>query len=450
MKHTRLVLATALIMLFAIGIASAVTLGEPSASFSASGTKGAYPFSVIFTGTAINMIEPFSYHWDFGDGSGADKTSVNVVSPITHVYLHPGKYTVKLSVYDIGFPVTTWVSDTKSDYITVTNQPPVVSISGSPLTINARDRVGFSSVVSGDGITSYVWNFGDGKSTPPPGAEDQILRTTSNLYEANGTYTAHLLVTNDGGTTTSNGVTITVHPKAPVADFEATSARTGAKPFAVTFEDKTIYIGTIDSFFWTFGDGGTSTEQNPMHVYVANGTYTVGLTVTTISGPSTETKTGYIVVLNSPVVCPTPVPTVEPTSCPTPVPTQCPTPGSVPTTIGEFRNGQWFLYNGGNFIYGQQGDIPLLGDWNGDGIDTVGVYRTGVFYLRNTNTGGNGDLTFLYGNSVGDTPIVGDWNGDGIDTIGIIRSGVFYLRNTNTAGIADITFGAQGDVPAIS
>ena len=297
--NTRLILATTLmIMLFAISIASAVTLGEPSASFSASGTKGAYPLSVTFSGQAINMTEPFSYHWDFGDGSGAEKTSVSTISPITHVYLHPGKYTVSLAVYDIGFPVTTWVSSTKTDYITVTNQPPVVSISGSPLTINAEDRVNFTSVVSGNGITSYVWNFGDGKSIPPPGAGDRIIPTTSNIYESAGSATAHLLVTNDGGTTTSNGVTVTIHPKAPVADFEATSARTGAKPFAVTFENKTQYKGTIGSFAWTFGDGGTSTEQNPMHVYLTNGTYNVSLTVSTISGPSTETKTGYIVVLN--------------------------------------------------------------------------------------------------------------------------------------------------------
>jgi len=71
-----------------------------------------------------------------------------------------------------------------------------------------------------------------------------------------------------------------------------------------------------------------------------------------------------------------------------------------------------------------------------------------VYYLRNTNTAGVADLTFAYG-APGDIPVTGDWNGDGIDTIGMYRDGVYYLRNTNTVGVADLTFayGAPGDIP---
>ena len=81
-------------------------------------------------------------------------------------------------------------------------------------------------------------------------------------------------------------------------------------------------------------------------------------------------------------------------------------------------------------------------------VSTVGIYRNGVYYLRNSNTVGNADLTFAYG-SPGDTPVTGDWNGDGITTIGIYRNGVYYLRNSNTAGFADLTFayGSPGDTP---
>ncbi|MDO9324213.1 MAG: M6 family metalloprotease domain-containing protein [Methanoregula sp.] len=131
------------------------------------------------------------------------------------------------------------------------------------------------------------------------------------------------------------------------------------------------------------------------------------------------------------------------------------TPTPTTSTIGMYRNGVYYLRNtntAGNadlaFTYGTTGDIPVTGDWNGDGIDTIGMYRNGVFYLRNTNTAGYADLAFTYG-TTGDIPVTGDWNGDGIDTIGMYRSGVYYLRNTNTAGNADLafTYGTTGDIP---
>ena len=125
------------------------------------------------------------------------------------------------------------------------------------------------------------------------------------------------------------------------------------------------------------------------------------------------------------------------------------------STIGMYRNGVYYLRNtntAGNadlaFAFGSTGDIPVTGDWNGDGIDTIGMYRNGVYYLRNTNTAGNADLAFAFG-STGDIPVTGDWNGDGIDTIGMYRNGVYYLRNTNTVGNADLAFafGSPGDIP---
>ena len=127
-------------------------------------------------------------------------------------------------------------------------------------------------------------------------------------------------------------------------------------------------------------------------------------------------------------------------------------------TIGTFRqsNATFYLRNSNsagapNIIkkFGVPGDYPVVGDWDGNGSDTLGVYRNGVFYLSNSNTTGHIDLTFAFGRA-GDQPIAGDWNGDGIDTIGIYRSSAitFSLRNTNSAGAADATFklGKIGDI----
>src|SRR4051812_1738521 len=55
--------------------------------------------------------------------------------------------------------------------------------------------------------------------------------------------------------------------------------------------------------------------------------------------------------------------------------------------------------------------------------------------LRNSNTTGTADVDFLYGEPF-DKRLVGDWDGDGTDTPGVFRDGTFYLRNSNTSGVA--------------
>jgi hypothetical protein len=103
----------------------------------------------------------------------------------------------------------------------------------------------------------------------------------------------------------------------------------------------------------------------------------------------------------------------------------------------------------GNFKYSvtaAAGDeIPLTCDWNNDGIDTIGTYVPAVerFFLRNTNDTGASDAgNFKYSVTAapGDEfPVVGDWNGDGTCTIGVFVPSLerFYLRNTNDTGASD-------------
>ncbi len=63
--------------------------------------------------------------------------------------------------------------------------------------------------------------------------------------------------------------------------------------------------------------------------------------------------------------------------------------------------------------------------------------RNGTWYLRNTASGGAPDISFSFG-AAGYLPVVGDWNGDGIDTIASFTNGWWYLRNSNTPGPPDI------------
>ena len=80
-----------------------------------------------------------------------------------------------------------------------------------------------------------------------------------------------------------------------------------------------------------------------------------------------------------------------------------------------------------DFHYGRDGDRPIVGDFNGDGTDTVGIRRGDRYFLRNSNTGGPADLDFHYGRD-GDHPIVGDWDGNGIDGPGVRRGDRYFLR----------------------
>ncbi len=115
-------------------------------------------------------------------------------------------------------------------------------------------------------------------------------------------------------------------------------------------------------------------------------------------------------------------------------------------------SGLWRVEGYEPYYFGVADDVPFLGDWDGDGVKTPGLYRPadGYAYIRNSNDTGVADASFFMGME-GDIPIVGDWDGDGTDTFGVYRpaEGKVYLRNSNDTGTADVeySFGMPGDVP---
>lgn len=128
--------------------------------------------------------------------------------------------------------------------------------------------------------------------------------------------------------------------------------------------------------------------------------------------------------------------------------------GNGTDTPGVIRGDTWFISNDFNanvartFKYGVAGDQFVVGDWNGDGIDTPGVVRGNAWYLSNS-FGGYGDYVFSYGNP-GDIAVVGDWDGDGTDTPGVVRAGVWWLSNGHDAVVAtSFAFGVAGDKPVV-
>ena len=125
--------------------------------------------------------------------------------------------------------------------------------------------------------------------------------------------------------------------------------------------------------------------------------------------------------------------------------------------------GGWHLRGQGgavaSFFYGNPGDVPFMGDWNCDGIDTPGLFRTSdaFAYLRNSNTQGIADIRFFFGNP-SDIPLAGDFDGDGCDSLSIYRPAEqrFYIinelgANNGGLGAADFSFvfGNPGDKPFV-
>ncbi|MBP6820235.1 MAG: SBBP repeat-containing protein [Acidobacteria bacterium] len=136
-------------------------------------------------------------------------------------------------------------------------------------------------------------------------------------------------------------------------------------------------------------------------------------------------------------------------------------------TVGVYRvingNGTWLLSNSPNvdntspqvnvsqFVFGLAGQLPVAGDWNGDGIDTVGVFQGGGQFAI-TNQLLNFDpaeaVFFIVQGGVG-LHLSGDWDGDGVDTMGFFNNGTVQLRNSNSTGPANLSFnfGVAGDLP---
>ncbi|HSE71576.1 MAG TPA: phytase [Nocardioidaceae bacterium] len=264
----------------------------PVADFTASPTSGTAPLNVVFSDTSTG--NPSSWAWDFGDGS-----SSTVQNP-THQYTQAGTYTVSLTVSNAGGSDV----ETKTNLITVSPAPEPTSadFTGSPTSGVAPLEVSFTDTSTG-APTSWSWSFGDGGTS--------TQQNPTHVYDEPGTYTVALTANGPGGadTETKTGyITVTAAPVAPTASFTA-SPTSGTAPLTVSFTDTST--GAPTSWSWDFGDGGTSTQQNPTHVYDDPGTYTVTLTATNGQGSDTVTRTNLITVsaVQAPVASFTATPT---------------------------------------------------------------------------------------------------------------------------------------------
>jgi len=168
---------------------------------------------------------------------------------------------------------------------------PVADFMGSPLAGVTPLGVGFTDLSSGN-ATAWSWDFGDGGAST-----EQNPRHT---YQNAGSFTVRLTASNAGGQNTNTKaayVAVSAPVSPPVAGFVA-DRTSGTAPLTVQFTDQST---GASSWSWNFGDGATSTDANPIHIYGSGGSFTVTLTVSNAAGPNTKTRVGYITVAAPPL-----------------------------------------------------------------------------------------------------------------------------------------------------
>ncbi|WP_440950380.1 PKD domain-containing protein [Methanosphaerula subterraneus] len=251
------------------------------AGFTATPTSGYAPLAVQFNDTSAGS--PTNWSWDFGDNTTSTEQNP------AHTYTATGLYSVNLTASSSAG--STHIL--KTDYITVLDQPalPAANFTANVTTGIAPLTVQFTDTSLGENLTAWSWNFGDGNLS----TEQNPVHT----YALTGNYTVNLTVTNTSGSNSSvkaDYILVSTQPQ-PVANFTA-NVTTGTAPLAVQFNDTSLGEN-LTAWSWAFGDGNTSTEQNPINNYTTAGTYTVNLTVTNATGSNSSVKTNYITVTAS-------------------------------------------------------------------------------------------------------------------------------------------------------
>jgi len=211
--------------------------------------------------------DPTSWAWSFGDGDSSSDQNP------THTYDAAGTYAVKLTARNDGG------SNSKNQLVTVpSGDPPAVDFTFEVdgFTVHFLDA-------STGNPTSWSWLFGDDDTSNE--------QNPSHTYTSAGTFTVTLTATNDAGSAAGSQLVTVPSGDPPAADFTFQ-----ADDLTVTFADAST--GNPTSWAWDFGDGDTSSDQNPTHDYDAGGTYTVSLTATNDAG--SDTKNQLVTVMEPP------------------------------------------------------------------------------------------------------------------------------------------------------
>ena len=242
----------------------------PEAIATADINVGNAPLTIQFTGSGStddkNAI--VEYSWDFGNGDTATDADPN------YSFTQGGTYNVTLTVTDgDGY------EDVSDQIEIIVNGTPEAVASADIISGIAALEVAFTGDQSMDaeGFVTYAWNFGD--------SANSTEANPVHIFATEGTYNVVLTVTDEGGISDSDTITIVVAPNMAPAAVASTDVTEGEAPLDVIFTgDQSTDDDVVVSYSWDFGDGTSSAIANPVHTFTVADTYTVVLTVTDEAG----------------------------------------------------------------------------------------------------------------------------------------------------------------------
>lgn len=236
---------------------------------------GCLPTDIIVDASTTFSVPPgdptLSYSWDFGDST---RTGIN-----------PSFQFEELGVYDVTLNVTNGAGClvSRTTAVPVIVDTTTVKFDWSMVDCSTRE-IQFINTSDGSSATSYEWDFGDGSGAS--------ASTTSHQYAANGDYDVRLVVHTSNGCSDTLVQTIQVYD--PTADFVGDNlSKSCPVPALITgFTNNSIGAATYE---WDFGDGGTSTLENPSHAFSEINQFDISLVATSVNGcTDTLTLVDYI------------------------------------------------------------------------------------------------------------------------------------------------------------
>ncbi|GAB4418342.1 MAG: hypothetical protein OHK0039_29670 [Bacteroidia bacterium] len=226
--------------------------------------NGCVPLDIALQDASTGTGPVASWFWHLGDGTTSTQQHPQ------HTYASPNQYTVSLKVVDVDGCVD---SVKKTNFIYATQ--PVANFVVSPSVDCPDFAQTFLSLSTGAGL-SYLWDFGDSTTS--------TLANTTHVYPGIGTYDVRLTVTDVNGCDSSMALPQAVTIQELHAQFWADTTFAHCPPLAVQFGSDTSFAHEGIVWEWDFGNGATSGQPFPTHVYTQPGTYTVRLVLRTPTG----------------------------------------------------------------------------------------------------------------------------------------------------------------------
>lgn len=246
-----------------VSISNYIDVNGFNVGFTATNTQGCTPFQTMFSGNAGSNA---TYLWNFGDGNSGTGEQV------WHDYTTSGNYDVTLiATNSNGCTDTTVIPH----YIHVSSGPTISFTANDTIACRTPFLVNFTNTTPN--TLSCSWSFGD--------LGTSLLTNPSHTYNSDGAYSVGLTVTDNLGCIST--ITKPDYIKiVPITAYMSADVKKGCAPLTVNFLDSSICSPAPTSWLWNFGDGQTSNQQNPTHIYSDTGHYNVSLIITNSEGCS--------------------------------------------------------------------------------------------------------------------------------------------------------------------